>query len=72
MLNRPIPDMIALPKWLKNEASAQRRMRLLQRRVTSDEARKQCVRVERESANPLGPIDPSSRKAAFIQFHRAV
>ncbi len=53
--------MTALPKWLKNAASAQRRMRLQQLRVTSDEARKQCLRVERESANRLASIDPNSQ-----------
>ncbi len=42
--------MIVLPKWLKEVAEQQRQMRRDQPRVTSEQARKQVERVERESA----------------------
>lgn len=38
--------MIALPKWIRVQAKELREIRLGQRRVTSDEARKQCLRLE--------------------------
>jgi hypothetical protein len=43
--------MTVLPQWLKRRADAQRRLRLAQRRVTSEEARKQYERVAKESEN---------------------
>jgi hypothetical protein len=52
--------MTALPKWLKKQANDQRQMRLRQRRVTSDEARKQFVRVQHESASRSVLVGQSS------------
>jgi hypothetical protein len=42
--------MTVLPQWLKKEAKDQRQMRRGQRRITSEEARSQYKRVEKESA----------------------
>lgn len=42
--------MIALPKWLKALAEQQRLMRQNQRKVTSEEARRQVERVATDSA----------------------
>lgn len=45
-------QMISLPKWLKKRAEAQRQMRLGQRRVSCEEARRQFERV-------AGPVKPA-------------
>lgn len=42
--------MIVLPKWLKRLAEAEREKRRSQRRITSEEAKAQYERVQKESA----------------------
>ena len=69
---KPVEDslenkvMIVLPKWLKNEARAQRLMRQGQRRITSAEALKQYERVEKESASRATQHKNMSNESGWI------
>lgn len=58
-LGADIKPMPALPQWLKDFAKKQRKLRLLQRRITLDAAREQCLKVERQSVGSRQSVSVS-------------